>query len=147
MACPLFPMIPTTLLTLMIRPARRFIIPREAARMVLKAPRRLVSITASQSSSLMRIRRLSRVTPALFTRTSRLPISSSTRFTTAFTASESATSTPYPACPSPGSPSAALRARASSRAATATRAPAEASSLATARPIPREPPVTRATCP
>ena len=58
------------LVMLMIRPARRFIMPLMTARMVWKAPLRLASSTASQSSSLSRSRMLSRVRPALLTRMS-----------------------------------------------------------------------------
>ena len=50
-----------------------------------KAPFKLAAITASKSSSLMRIIRLSRVTPALFTRMSILPNASTADFTSAST--------------------------------------------------------------
>ena len=68
---------------LMMRPHRRFIMPRDAARIATNAPRRLASSTASQSSSLMRNRMLSRVRPALFTRMSIAPKSFSTLSTSA----------------------------------------------------------------
>ena len=63
---------------LMMRPQRRFIMPRAVARMATKAPRRLASSTASQSSSLRRNRMLSRVRPALLTRMSICPNAFST---------------------------------------------------------------------
>ena len=66
---------------LMIRPQRRFIMPRVTERMATNAPRRFASSTASQSSSLSRSRMLSRVRPALLTRMSTLPSSSSARST------------------------------------------------------------------
>ena len=52
-----------------MRPYRARIIPGVARRMVWKAPVRLVSITASQCSSVMRTTSPSRVMPALFTST------------------------------------------------------------------------------
>ena len=55
---------------LMIRPARRFIMPLMTARVVWNAPLRLASSTASQSASVSRSRMLSRVRPALLTRMS-----------------------------------------------------------------------------
>ena len=58
---------------LTIDPARRRSILRATARQVLKAPRRFVSMTASQSSSLMRAMSVSRVTPALLTSDVDLP--------------------------------------------------------------------------
>ena len=56
-----------------MRPDRCRIIPRMAALVHRNAPFKLVSNTASQSSSLNRITRLSRVMPALFTRMSSPP--------------------------------------------------------------------------
>src|SRR6218665_1659228 len=54
---------PTTLEMLMMRPKRCFIIGRMAARLTRKTAFRLVSSTASQSSSFMRMARVSRVMP------------------------------------------------------------------------------------
>ena len=59
---------------------------------MLNAPLRLTSITRSKSSSLMRPSRLSRVTPALFTRTSTHPSSEATSLHTAAHSSALATS-------------------------------------------------------
>ena len=57
----------------MIRPKRARIIGRAARRATRNAPVRLVAITASQSSSVIRISRVSRVMPALATSTSTGP--------------------------------------------------------------------------
>ena len=61
-----------------IRPNRARIIGRAARRATRNAPVRLVAITASQSSSLIRISSVSRVMPALATRTSTGPRAAST---------------------------------------------------------------------
>ena len=53
-----------------MRPQRCFSMRRLTAFMHKNVPFKLAFITASKSSSLIRIRRLSRVTPALFTRMS-----------------------------------------------------------------------------
>ena len=57
-----------------------------------KVPLRLVEITASKSASLMRMSRLSRVIPALFTRMSIRPKVSTAAFTSASTWAASDTS-------------------------------------------------------
>jgi hypothetical protein len=62
--------------TFTIEPDLRFIIPRDAARQVLKTLPRFVSTTSRQSSSVIRARTPSRVTPALLTRMSISPASS-----------------------------------------------------------------------
>jgi len=64
---------PTTLVMLLIRPKRCFIIGRMAARLAPNTAFRLVPSTASQSSSFMRMARVSRVIPALLTSTCRPP--------------------------------------------------------------------------
>ena len=64
---------------------------RAAAFMVRKAPLRLVSMTASKSSSLSIMARLSRVMPALLTRMSREPSSFTAVSMRVFTAAGSAT--------------------------------------------------------
>ena len=94
-------MMPTTDAMLMIEPpscvpsaALFFIIGRHTARVKRNVPFRLTSRTASQSSSLMRIRRPSFVMPALFTMMSILPKSARTAFTQASTSAETATLTP-----------------------------------------------------
>src|SRR2546427_4785403 len=53
---------------LMMRPLRAFIMPRMTALLVRNTLVRLVSMIDAQSSSFMRISRLSRVMPALLTR-------------------------------------------------------------------------------
>ena len=75
-----------------IDPARRFSILRATARHVLNGPRRFVSMTVSQSSSLIRAMRVSRVTPALLTSASMSPSSDSTRSTSATASSGTETS-------------------------------------------------------
>src|SRR6266550_7878410 len=135
---------PTTLVMLMIRPARRLLMPRAACLIIRNAPLKFVSRTASQSSSLMRNTRLSRRVPALFTRMSIGPRSRSTSATAASTCSPWATSHAYPRADAP-SRCAAACAPVPSRAITATFAPAVCSALAIACPMPRLPPVTSAT--
>src|SRR4030081_774782 len=95
---------PTMLAMLTMRPQRRLIIPRDAARMARNAPRRLASRTVSQSSSLMRNRMLSRVSPALFTRMSIWPNAFSTDSTSAVMDAGSPTSAPQPPAPPPPAP-------------------------------------------
>ena len=63
---------------LMIRPKRRFSMPFSAARDRRKAAVRLIARTVSQSASFMRMKRASRVTPALLTRMSIGPSALST---------------------------------------------------------------------
>ncbi len=94
-------MMPTTEAMLMIEPpcgvpsaALFFIIGRATARVKRKVPFRLTSMTASQSASLMRIKRPSLVMPALLTMMSILPKSAKTAFTHASTSAELATLTP-----------------------------------------------------
>ena len=84
---------PLTELILMIRPLRCLTIGRCTARIKLKAPFRLVSITTSQSSLLMRMLSPSRVTPALLTRISTFPKSRKITSANSCTAEKSATST------------------------------------------------------
>ena len=67
----------------MIRPQRRRIMPRSAARARRKPAVRSTSITFCQSSSFMRSARLSRVRPALLTRMSSWPIAASAALTSA----------------------------------------------------------------
>ena len=71
-----------------------FIIGRDTARVKRNVPFRLTFKTASQSSSLMRMRSPSLVMPALLTMTSILPKSAITAFTQASTSAETATFTP-----------------------------------------------------
>src|SRR4030067_714619 len=77
---------------LTIRPPRCRIICRDTALVTRKVPFRFVRTTVSKSSSERRIRRLSRVTPALFTRTSIRPCSEITAWTAASTRGAAPTS-------------------------------------------------------
>ena len=77
----------------MMRPLRCFMNALVKALVKLKAPFKFVLSTVSHSSSLIRINRLSRVTPALLTRISSLPVSSRIDFAAASTALVSETST------------------------------------------------------
>ena len=70
MAWPALPITPEIDVMLTIRPARWRSIGRSTALVTRKADLRLVSSTASQSSSDMRMISVSRVIPALLTRTS-----------------------------------------------------------------------------
>ena len=67
---------------LTIRPARALSIGRVTALVIQNAPERFVSMTSSQASSVIRMMRSSRVTPALLTRMSSRPNASSTALTT-----------------------------------------------------------------
>ena len=67
---------------LMIRPARALSIGRVTALVIQKAPKRFVSRTSSQASSVIRMMRSSRVMPALLTRMSIWPNASSAALTT-----------------------------------------------------------------
>ena len=80
---------------LMIRPARAFIIGRATARVIQKGPARFVAMTASHSSSSIRISRLSRVMPALLTRMSIVPKAASAAFTISSHASRPADVSPW----------------------------------------------------
>src|SRR5690348_3682507 len=129
-----------------IRPARRFIMPLITAFVVWNAPLRLASSTASQSASVSRSRRLSRVSPALFTRMSMGPSADSAAAMAASTWTPSATLQANPAARSPSSAAMAAD-RACSRPTTATLAPAPWRARAMASPMPRVLPVTKATLP
>ena len=139
---------PTTELMLITRALSWRIMERWNALMQLKTPLRLVSMTVSQSSSLMRKASPSRVTPALFTRMSTLPKASMIFLPTAAVASVSEISTAN-ACAEPGWAvliSAVVDEQLlSERLTTATLAPSAAKREAMAFPIPRPPPVTTAT--
>ena len=83
----------------MIRPNRARTIGRAARRATRNAPVRLVAITASQSSSLIRITSLSRVMPALAMTTSTGPRAASTSANAASTWPGSVTSHSTPSTP------------------------------------------------
>src|SRR5213592_3631184 len=120
-----------------------------AARVMRNAPRRLTSMTWSQSSSFMRTRRPSRMTPALLTRMSTRPnrcLAASTRRSASSRLAASA-ATPRTAPPCASSSFAERWSRSASRPETTTAAPSSASNAAIARPMPRPPPVTIATRP
>ena len=88
MACPAFPVMPTTLDMFTILPQRARIMPIMAALVVWKALVRSVRRMSSQSSVFIRASRLSRTTPALLTSTSTWPMA----FIICWTASPSQTS-------------------------------------------------------
>ena len=88
----------------MIRPNRPRIIGRAARLATRNDPVRLVAITASQSSSDIRISRVSRVMPALATSTSTGPSAASTWANAASTWPASVTSHWTPSTPSGTSP-------------------------------------------
>src|SRR5512143_3410463 len=129
-----------------MRPQRRLIMPRATSFVSRNGPFRFASSTASQSSSPMRNSRLSRFSPALFTSRSTGPTSASTRWASASICAAPAMSQAYPFAPPPNA-AAAPSAFAPSRPQMATFAPLPASPSAIERPMPREPPVTRATLP
>ena len=97
---------PTTDAMLTIEPERAFIMTLAAARVIEKTPVRFVAMTASQSSSVMRTIRPSRVMPALLTRMSSAPYWATTLSTSAVHAAGSLTS----ACRAPARPPAATMA-------------------------------------
>src|SRR5690606_6813137 len=132
---------------LTMRPRRAFIMPRITALQLRKTLVRLVSRIACQSSSFIRISRLSRVMPALLTRIEIAPISLPTASTSASIAPAPLTSSlrPWP-------PDAARRwpiaaAPASLVAVPMTVSPCAASSSAMAAPMPGLAPVTSAISP
>ncbi len=123
----------------MMRPDRCFIIGRTTALEQLKAPLRLMLRIKSQSASLMRIIRLSRVVPALLTRMSTRPNSSMARSIMALALALSATSTLTAMACWPVlavSSLAVASAFSSCRSATTTLAPCPARASAMARPMP-----------
>ena len=135
---------------LMILPGfSALIIACAAACATRNTPLRLVSITASQSSSFKSTRKPSRLMPALFTRISAMPADDSASAKQSRTEAESVTSTStHIALP----PLSAIDWAVSSsfsrlRAARTTVAPASASVSANCRPRPEPAPVTRATRP
>mmetsp|Transcript_37653 Transcript_37653/g.92539 ORF Transcript_37653/g.92539 Transcript_37653/m.92539 type:complete len:209 (-) Transcript_37653:382-1008(-) len=129
---------------LMMRPARCFIIGLVAARARRNTAFRLVSMTASQSSSFIRMDSMSRVMPALLTSTCRPPSWATMASTAACTAAPSVTLSTMPRPPWAPSASVMPAAPASEFAVPMTRQPASARRSAIARPMPRLAPVTRA---
>ena len=130
----------------MMRPARAFIMPRMTPRDKRNTPRKLVAMTASKSSSFMRMLKPSRVMPALLTKIAIAPSSFSIFASTASVCSVSAILSNMPmflgliAC----KPLAISAAPASEVAVPMTIAPRSANVRAMARPMPRDAPVTRA---
>ena len=114
------------------------------ALVIRNGPRRLTSITLSQSSSVILNSIASRVIPALFTSTVGSPSSAAIRSTAVFTSSVLLTSQPTASARPPAfsisftvpAQSASLRSR------TATAMPSEASLIAIPAPMPRAAPVT-----
>src|SRR5688572_4683569 len=132
-----------------MRPVLAFIIARSTARESVKTAFRLVDWISSHSSSFMRASRLSRVMPALCTRIDTGPKSFWTPSTTATHCAGSRTSRTRPA---PRAPSSATERETDSAPFSevdvpTTVAPALASAARMPSPIPREAPVTSATCP
>ncbi len=129
-----------------MRPNRRRIMVRTAARARRKVAVRLTASTSSQSSSLSWTNRLSRVIPAFATRMSSLPIASSAFGTSASTSAMSARlhgSTWVRSLSSPASASSASRRVPDS----ATVAPWPCNARAMAPPMPPVAPVTSAVLP
>ena len=113
-----------------------------------KTALRLVSSTASQSSSFKRIASMSRVIPALLTSTCNPPWSLTIRSTSACAAMTSFTSRFAPAQPGKAARVWVILAAPSSLVAVPiTTRPLWASSSAIAAPMPRDAPVTKATWP
>src|SRR5690606_38234746 len=133
---------------LTMRPRRAFIMPRITALQLRKTLVRLVSRIACQSSSFIRISRLSRVMPALLTRIESGPNSLPTSPTSASMASPSASSSPRPwPLPIAGRRWPRASAPAWLVAVPTTVAPCSASRSAIAAPMPRLAPVTSAISP
>ena len=132
----------------MMRPLRCLIIGLSTACTLVNAAVRFVWMTASQSSRFIRSISVSRVMPALFTRMSMRPLPAMMAATAASTPAASVTSSPIDSADPPASRIAsAVPLAFSPRAAATTCAPAAARRVATARPMPRDAPVTRATRP
>ena len=142
-------MAPTTDVMEMMRPERCFIIGRTQARARRKAAVRSVSTTSFQASSFMRITSVSRVMPALLTRTSMRPNSATVSATALAEASPSQTLSTMPRpLPSSSAMRAVMRsAPASLVAVPTTVAPAFTKASRMAAPMPRLVPVTSATRP
>ena len=130
----------------MMRPFLAFIMPRRHALLSLNNPVRFVAMTSSHSSCFMRIRRLSLVMPALFTKMLGLPSSDCTSFTAAWIDSSSTTLRAMPR-PLPSSAAVIPSAPPCVVAVPMTAAPAAANAWAMDAPMPREAPVTSAISP
>ncbi len=139
-------MVPTTEPMLTMRPLRRRIMPRTAARDRRNAAVRLTAMTWSHSSSFIRTKMLSRVMPALLTRMSRPPSAASAAGTSASTAavSDRLVGSTWARSPSSVASAASASARVPDRA---TAAPCACSARAMAPPSPPVAPVTRAFLP
>src|SRR3979411_1132537 len=132
---------------LTMRPLRAFIMPRKTALDRRNTEARLVSRTASQSSSFMRNSKVSRVMPALLQRMPITPSFASMSSSAASIESGLTTSrtTPRPPC---AARLALIRAAPSAVVAVPmTRAPSRARRSAMAAPMPRVAPVTKAISP
>mmetsp|Transcript_28305 Transcript_28305/g.74900 ORF Transcript_28305/g.74900 Transcript_28305/m.74900 type:complete len:201 (+) Transcript_28305:428-1030(+) len=139
---------PTTDETLMMRPHLFLVMALRTALVMRKTELRLVSMTSSHWVSFMRIIRVSLVMPALLTRMSTLPYSASMTFSTEAISALSTTSSFMPVPVFLSLKRAAMAAAPESEVAVPiTMAPAAASFLAMASPMPRDAPVTRATLP
>ena len=134
MTCPALPSRPTTLPMRMTLPnfwRSMDLVTRFTTR---KTPFRFVSTTLSNSSSLIRIKRVSFVMPAFATKTSIGPSAASTSAIAASSDAASVTSAVTVIEPSGPCPDLAV---------TATRYPLATNSFAMANPMPRLPPVTK----
>src|SRR5579863_10163975 len=130
----------------MMRPDLRFIMRFTAARLSLKAAVKLTARTVSHSSSFMRMKRLSRVRPALLTRMSRLPNAASaagTSFSTCTGSARSQAST----CTRSFNSAASVSSAAARVPEMATVAPWRCKARAIAPPMPPVAPVTNAVLP
>ncbi|MBT9166593.1 MAG: hypothetical protein DDT25_01284 [Chloroflexi bacterium] len=142
--------IPSTEETLIILPPPCSFITRATAWLRKNSPFRLRFIMESQARSLISSAgSMTGLVPALFTRISIRPNSALTRSTRLFISSSRPTcaATARDFLPSPFISSATFSRSGSFRLAITTSAPARASPRAAAFPIPRLPPVTRATLP
>ncbi len=144
MAWPGDPMNAPTDETMITRPRWRRTILARARLVTRNTPERLVSITSAHASSLIRRTRVSRVIPALATRTSTGPQVSSMVANAALT--WPGRSRRRPARGNARCRSGVRRSRAD-REVTATRSPWLRNHCAQARPMPRDPPVTSTTRP
>src|SRR5262245_36150299 len=142
--------VPAPLATLTTRPRARANIPGNSARVQSSGPRRLTSTHRHQSSgSVSASGPTGPPMPALLTSRSIGPSRLSTSATAASTAARSVTSAGHATARPPDRVTCPTVSAnwSMERASTATAAPASARAVAMARPIPRPPPVTKATWP
>ena len=131
----------------MMRPWRAFIMPRMAALLARKADLRLMCMMSSHSLSFMRISKLSRVMPALFTKMAKAPCSFSMSAIRFSMLPSSPMSSTRPSPPNSASAWLMLSAPVLLVAVPITLAPCSANVWAMAAPKPRVAPVMRAVLP